>query len=160
MIAPVVRFTPFSEADFQAWLTQAIPSYALAHVEDGRWTLGESIEKSRQAHADLLPQGLQTPGHSFVRLRVAGGDADVGFLWWSEVESSGAGGAFVYGIEIEEHARRRGLARAAFTELERVARSRGLSSVSLHVFGHNLGARRLYESLGFEPISLTLRKAL
>jgi len=158
--APVVRFTPFSEADFQAWLTQAIPSYALSHVEDGRWTLAESIDKSRQAHAELLPQGLHTPGHSFVRLRVAGSDEDAGFLWWGEVDTADAGGAFVYGIEIEPHARRRGLARAAFAELERVARARGLRSISLHVFGHNHGARRLYESLGFEPISLTLRKPL
>jgi ribosomal protein S18 acetylase RimI-like enzyme len=158
--APIVRFVAFTEADFQAWLTQAIPSYALSHVEDGRWTLAESIDKSRQAHADLLPLGLLTPGHAFVRLHVAGSDEDVGFLWWGEVVSAGAAGAFVYGIEIEEHARRRGLARAALTELERVARARDLRSVSLHVFGHNHGARRLYEELGFEPISLTLRKPL
>ena len=157
---PVVRFTPFTEVDFQAWLTQAIPSYALSHVEDGSWTLAESIDKSRQAHAELLPQGLQTPGHSFMRLRVAGSGEDVGLLWWGEVTSSGEPAAFVYGVEIEEHARRRGYARAAFAELERVARSRGLRSVSLHVFGHNHGARRLYEQLGFEPVSLTLRKPL
>jgi ribosomal protein S18 acetylase RimI-like enzyme len=160
MTAPVVRFTPFTDVDFHAWLTQAVPAFALAHVEDGRWTLAESIEKSLEAHRELLPQGLQTPGHTFMRLLEAGSAEDVGFIWWSEVESAGAVGAYVYGVEIEEPARRRGFARAAFAELDRVARARGLSYVTLHVFGHNHGARRLYESLGFEPISLTLRKSL
>ena len=52
------------------------------------------------------------------------------------------------------------LFRSAFVELERVAREGGVHHLGLHVFGHNHGARRLYESLGFEPTSLTLRKTL
>ena len=86
--------------------------------------------------------------------------APVGHLWWAEVEAAGQSGAYVYGVEVEEFARRRGVARAAFAELERVARERGLRFVSLHVFGHNHGARRLYEELGFAPTNLTLRKDL
>ena len=53
-VTPAVRFVPFAEPDFQAWLIEAIPSFALTNVEDGRWTLAESIEKSREAHAALL----------------------------------------------------------------------------------------------------------
>jgi ribosomal protein S18 acetylase RimI-like enzyme len=158
--APVVRFAPFTEVDFQAWLTQAIPAYALAHVQDGRWSLAESIDKSRQAHVELLPQGLATPGHQFMRVLEAGSLREVGFLWWADVDVAGAVGAYVYGVEIDEALRGQGFGRAAFAELERVARARGLHSVTLHVFGHNHGARRLYESLGFEPISITMRKPL
>ena len=160
MTLPAIRFAPFTDADYQAWLTLAIPSYALGHVEDGQWTLAESIEKSKEAHALLLPQGAATPGHTFVRLQVAGELQDVGHLWWAEVESGGQTGAYVYGVEVEEPARRRGVARAAFAELERIARTRGLRFVSLHVFGHNHGARRLYEELGFTPTNITLRKNL
>ena len=126
MSAPVVRFVPFGEADFEAWLALAVPGYALEHVRDGQWTLAESIGKSREAHASLLPQGLATPGHSFVRLVVPGEAEDAGFLWWSEVEAAGRPGAYVHGVEVAGHARRRGVARAAFAELERVARLRGL----------------------------------
>jgi ribosomal protein S18 acetylase RimI-like enzyme len=155
-----VRFVPFTDVDFQAWLTQAIPAFALTNVEDGRWTLAESIEKSREAHAALLPEGRQTPGQFFVWLRDENTGEDVGTLWWAEAEKAGAMEAYVYNVEIAEHAHRRGFARAAFLELERVARERGVRHVSLHVFGHNHGARRLYESLGFEPTSITLRKIL
>lgn len=157
---PVVRFAPFTPAEYQAWLAMAIPSYALTNVRERQWTLAESIDKSREAHAQLLPQGEATPGHHFVRLRIPGEDEDVGHLWWAEVETGGEAGAYVYGVEVAEHARRRGVARAAFAELERVARARGLRFVALHVFGHNHGARRLYEELGFEPTNLTLRKNL
>ena len=155
-----VRFVPFTDVDFHAWLVQAIPAFALTNVEDGRWTLAESIEKSKEAHALLLPRGLETPGQFFMHLHDADSGERVGALWWSEAERGGAHEAYVYNIEIEEAARRRGFARAALLELERVARERGLHQVGLHVFGHNHGARRLYEALGFEPTSITLRKTL
>lgn len=160
MIEPTLRFVPFTDVDFHAWLTQAVPAYALTNVEEGRWSLDEAIDQSREAHTLLLPQGLQTPGQFFMRLQIPDTGEDVGSLWWSETGKAGAAEAYVYNIEIEAHARRRGFGRAAFLELERVARERGLHHVSLHVFGHNHGARRFYEALDFEPTSITLRKIL
>jgi len=155
-----VRFVPFTEVDYHAWLLQAIPAFALSNVEDGRWTLAESIAKSQQAHAELLPQGLQTPGHFFVRLQSTATDEEVGALWWAELGKAGQIEAYVYNIEIHEPMRRHGHARAALLELERGARERGVHHVSLHVFGHNHGARQLYAALGFEPASITLKKIL
>ena len=155
-----VRFVPFTEVDFHAWLIEAIPSFALANVEDGRWTLAESIEKSKQAHAALLPEGVLTLGQFFVHLHDPDSGERVGMLWWAEADKAGGREAYVYNVTIEETARRRGYARAALLELERVAREGGVHHVGLHVFGHNHGARRLYESLGFEPTSITLRKIL
>ena len=155
-----VRFVAFTEVDFHAWLIEAIPSFALTNVEDGRWTLAESIEKSKEAHAALLPQGLRTPGQFFVHLHDVATGEHVGTLWWAEAEKVGQPEAWIYNITIADFARRRGFARAAFLELERVAREHGVRQLGLHVFGHNHGARRLYESLGFEPTSLTLRKIL
>jgi ribosomal protein S18 acetylase RimI-like enzyme len=155
-----IRFAPFTELDFHAWLVQAIPAFALANVEDGRWTLAESLEKSKDAHVALLPQGLRTPGQFFVHLHDAATGERVGQLWWAEADKAGRLEAWVYNVEIDEPARRRGFARAAFVELERVALEHGVRQLGLHVFGHNQGARRLYEALGFEPTSLTMRKVL
>jgi ribosomal protein S18 acetylase RimI-like enzyme len=155
-----LRFVPFGEVDFHAWLTQAIPAFALANVENGRWTLAESIAKSHETHVHLLPQGLATPGHCFVRLQDCDTGEDVGVLWWAETANAGRREAYVYALEIDEAARRRGHARAALRELERLARERGVQQLGLHVFGHNHGARRLYDELGFEPTSITLRKNL
>ena len=155
-----VRFVPFDEVDFHAWLTEAIPLFALTNVEDGRWTLAESIDLSKAAHEALLPQGLATPGQFFVHVHDVATGERVGFLWWAEAPRDGAMQAWVYNITIADEARRRGYARAALRELEGVAREHGMRQLGLHVFGHNHAARRLYESLGFEPASLTLRKVL
>ena len=157
---PVVRFVPFDERDFAEWLAQAIPAYALAHVEDGTWTLADSILCSQQAHEALLPQGLATPGHAFMHLHLEGEPEPAGLLWWAETESAGERGVYVYGLVVAEDARRRGVARAALAELERRGRSRGLRFMALHVFGHNLAARRLYEEMGFEPTNINMRKKL
>ena len=155
-----VRFVPFTEIDFHAWLLQAIPAFALTSVQDGRWSLAESIEKSKEAHAALLPQGLATPGQFFMQVHDAASGERVGALWWAEADAGGRREAYVYSIEIDEGARRRGYARAAFVELERCAREHGAQQIGLHVFGHNAAARRLYDELGFEPTSITLRKVL
>ena len=155
-----VRFVAFTDAEFRGWLLQAVPAFALLNVQEGRWSLAESIEKSQEAHAALLPQGLQTPDQFFVRLQDADSGHDVGTLWWAESDQAGRREAYVYNIEIEQAARRRGYARAAFRELERVAREHGVHRLGLHVFGHNHSARRLYDALGFEPTGITMRKIL
>jgi len=160
MSTATVRFVPFDELDYLAWLTQAIPAFALSKVEDGRWTLAESIAKSQQAHVELLPQGRLTPGHFFVHLQDADSGERVGTLWWHEAAKGAVREAYIYSIDIEAPARRRGYGRAAFAELERVARAHGMQQLGLHVFGHNHGARRLYDSLGFAPTSITMRKPL
>jgi ribosomal protein S18 acetylase RimI-like enzyme len=157
---PVVRFVPFDDDDFAAWLEQAIPAYAFAHVANGQWAPAEALLLSRQAHEALLPHGRATSGHAFVHLRVDGEPAPVGLMWWAETTSAGVRGAYVYGLEVAEQARRRGIARTALAELERRARERGLTFVALHVFGHNLPARRLYEQAGFEPTNIDMRKRL
>ena len=36
----------------------------------------------------------------------------------------------------------------------------GLPGIGLHVFGHNDGARRLYERLGYEPVNIFMYKQL
>ena len=95
-----------------------------------------------------------------MRLQAGDSGEDVGTLWWAESQQAGQPGVYVYSIDIAEPARRRGHARAALLELERIGRERGVHHVSLHVFGHNHGARRLYAELGFEPTSITLRKIL
>ena len=155
-----VRLEPYTEADFEAWLAEAVPAYALDHVVDGTWSPAHALELSREAHAGLLPQGVATPGHAFLRILAEGHDEAVGFLWWAETESAGEPGAYVYGLGIHEEARRRGYGTAALAELERIARARGLRYVCLHVFGHNAQARRLYEQIGFSPTNITLRKNL
>jgi ribosomal protein S18 acetylase RimI-like enzyme len=43
---------------------------------------------------------------------------------------------------------------------ERIAREEGWTELGLHVFGSNERARLLYESLGYQVVSITMAKTL
>jgi len=55
---------------------------------------------------------------------------------------------FVYEVDVREAYRRRGVARALFEELERVARARGIRRAFVLTAESNEPAMRLYESVG------------
>ena len=68
--------------------------------------------------------------------------------------------AFVYGLEIDEELRERGLGRAAMLAVEENVRDLGYAEVRLNVFGGNRPARALYRSLGYEEVDVTMMKPL
>jgi ribosomal protein S18 acetylase RimI-like enzyme len=53
-----------------------------------------------------------------------------------------------------------GYGRAAMRLAEHHAREAGARTLGLSVFGHNEGARGLYESVGYEPTTVKMRKQL
>jgi ribosomal protein S18 acetylase RimI-like enzyme len=68
--------------------------------------------------------------------------------------------AYVYEVLVHPEHRRQGHARRAFMLLEQEVRQRGLAGIALHVFGHNAGARHLYERLGFRTTNINMLKAI
>jgi ribosomal protein S18 acetylase RimI-like enzyme len=154
-----IELVPFTQEQFDAWLPRAIAEYAHEHVSTGRWSEAEAIEKSREEHAKLLPQGPATPGHRMWSIVRAGDRQPVGLLW-VQVMDQPTPRAFIYNIEIDAEFRRRGYAMQAMKKLEEEARSLGLGSIGLHVFGHNTAARPLYEKLGYVATNINMSKRL
>ncbi len=66
----------------------------------------------------------------------------------------GAEQADIQTIAVAESARRAGLGRSLLNALIAEARTRGASEVFLEVRADNPGAKRLYETLGFEEIAV------
>jgi ribosomal protein S18 acetylase RimI-like enzyme len=84
-----------------------------------------------------------------------------GRLWLAEREGMGGGPRlFVYDVQIDGHARGRGLGRAAMQLAEQAARERGLDRVELNVFGGNTVARKVYRSLGYDEVAVFMRRNL
>jgi ribosomal protein S18 acetylase RimI-like enzyme len=79
-------------------------------------------------------------------------------IWFAVQEHAGRKIAYVYDVGIRPQYQRRGYATEAFAGLEGEVRARGLSGVGLHVFGHNPGARALYEKLGYETTNIHMFK--
>lgn len=154
---PTIR--AITEAEFQAWLAEAVPGYAADKVASGAWDEASALERARNEHLELLPQGKDTPDHYLYSI-VDDGGAQVGTLWFASREMGPNRVAYVYDIEIKPAHRRRGHARRAFEALESEARRLGLAAIALHVFGHNLAAQALYAGLGFRATNINMVKSL
>ena len=117
--------------------------------------------KSKHDWANLLPEGLASPGQHLFALEDKATGERVGDLWFAERDSDfGDKAAFIYAIEIFEEFRGRGFGRQAMLALEDEVRSRGLSRIALNVFGGNDVARSLYRSIGYAETAVFMSKGL
>jgi ribosomal protein S18 acetylase RimI-like enzyme len=152
-----VTLRPMTDAEYAAWRPHSLAAYANERAQaQGRPVEDVLPEAARQIEG-YLPDGVQTQGHDVLRIVDAG--EPVGWLWLGPHPDK-AGAAWVYEIEIEEHARGRGIGRATMLAAEDLVVSRGVRELGLNVFGHNERAINLYRSLGYVPTSMNMAKPL
>ena len=154
----MVSLRPMNEPEFQAFWAQDIENYAAEKVKAGNWTADEALQKSRDTHDRLLPEGRDSPSQHLYTIERDG--KPVGRLWLSTDPKLGVGVGFIYDIFIGEPFRRQGIARQAMNLLEKEAVRLGLKSLALHVFGFNTAARYLYEQLGYSITNINMSKPL
>ena len=66
--------------------------------------------------------------------------------------------AFIYDIEILEQYRRKDHAKSALNSIEKIVADLGATSLGLHVFKQNIAAIGLYQSIGYQTVSLYMQK--
>ena len=136
-----------------------LEAYVDELVASGSMSREAAEEKGRRDAAELLPEGLASPGQLVFRMEADG--QSVGWLWLAlRNPRAEAGVGFVYDIAVDEALRGRGYGRAAMRLAEDEARRNGLHAIALNVFGHNAIARALYASLGYRETSVQMRKEL
>ena len=151
---------PMSQASCEVYLERLIVEYAEDKVSAGNWPEGDALRRSRDEVTKLLADGVSTPGHALFELTLPEEKEPVGVLWLSIMEDNGARKGFVFDVWIRPDLRRQGLGTRAMMEAERWARSQGLNSLGLHVFGHNRAALALYKKLGYVITNLNMTKPL
>ncbi|MGC2788618.1 MAG: GNAT family N-acetyltransferase [Thermoplasmata archaeon] len=152
----MVRLVPMDPSDFGPYLEQLTRNYAEDHIRTGRWTAEEGLARARSEVNGMLTAGLNTPNHFLFTIRGGPSEDKVGVIWLA----SEPRGGFVYDLEIFDSFRRRGFAEDAMRVLEQVAKEKGIRKISLHVFGDNLGARKLYVKLGYAETNVVMAKVL
>ena len=155
----MVILEPMSVEAWEHWRAGAVRSYAKDKVRVGAWSADEAEERSEREFAQLLPDGLATPGHDLRSIVNEAGKV-VGALWFGPLNEIGRGMCFIWDIEVVEAARGHGYGRAALAALEPIARDLGYDAIGLHVFGDNEIARGLYRSSGYVETDVSMRKAL
>lgn len=148
-----------TEAEFEVLKTRLVREYAADHVRAGNWTAEEAQARAADQTGELLPQGLRTPGVSWLVAETDAGKP-IGHVWIGRRPQGDATSAWIYSIEIDPDERAQGYGRALLAAAETEAARLGFTSLGLNVFGPNTIARNLYESSGYEVASLQMRKEL
>jgi len=156
----MVRLVPMTAPELQKFLESSIPEYAQDWVRSGRWKPEDALERSREEHAQLLPQGVETPDQYLRTVWEEAGGERVGEVWYGLQRQEGWDQLFLYWIGIRPEHRRRGYAADVLREVESEARRLGAVRLGLHVFAENAGARALYERIGFVTTNLLMAKDL
>jgi ribosomal protein S18 acetylase RimI-like enzyme/ketosteroid isomerase-like protein len=148
-----MRLEPMTEARYRTYYQEQLDSYADS-IEKSGVPRDEAVRRAADDTARLLTEGLQSPGH---HLLVAwNGDEEIGHIW---IKLTGKR-AYVYDFGVPEHLRRRGYGRSTMELAEQWCRDQGADEIGLHVFAYNVGARSLYEQLGFEETGRLMNKKL
>ena len=155
---PEVRLDPMTLSEFEEFAVRSRAGFAAQQVASGVLPEDEAAGYAAEQLARLLPDGLDTPDQHLWTVRAC--DEAVGHLWIEVRGDADGRGAFVYDVEVAEHARGRGLGRATMLAGERAAAELGAERVRLNVFGHNTAARRLYDALGYEVTATMMGKRL
>jgi GNAT superfamily N-acetyltransferase len=131
-----------SEERFEEFFATLVRDYA-DELHAAGMSREAADEQSRTQSAQLIPDGVGSPGQEFFTAWV--GTEPVGHLWLSTERPM----AFVYDVAVREDQRRKGYGAAIMNAGARWAREHGHPSLGLNVFAHNTGARALYDSLGY-----------
>jgi RimJ/RimL family protein N-acetyltransferase len=151
-----VRFVELGDAPYHEYRKDLVRDYAADKGRAGAWSQAES--RAARDVDGLLPEGPATQGHFLYSVRDDSTGTDVGTVWLA-LRNSGVGrSVWIYDIIINEDFRRRGYASRTLELVEDRAKELGANSVELHVFGHNHGARSLYEKMGYNETSITMAK--
>lgn len=156
----MIVLTAMNDAGFAAFTRRSVSEYASEKMRAGEYAEADAEARAQQEFGRLLSAGAATPGHHFFTVSEAASSAVVGELWGQERQRGGRPTLHVLDIHIDPAQRRRGYARAALVALEAYAAGLGSAEISLHVFGHNLVAQKLYASLGFHITDISMAKSL
>jgi len=152
------KLIPMTQPEYDAFFEHLVVEYAKDNVRAGYWHESEALEKSRKQSEDLLPQGVHTENTYLYMLY--DGDQAVGVIWLRANLDRPTKSGFIFDLEIKEQFRGKGYGKQAMQLIEEKARELGLKSINLHVFASNKVARNLYESIGYQPVSLNMTKPL
>ena len=154
-----LELRPMTEAEFTAFRSGLISSYAADKTQAGEWTPEEAQQRSAREFDDLLPDGRQTTGMLLLAALTPAGEP-VGSVWIALRPGQSAASAWIYDIVVSAEHRGQGNGRALLAAAEREAARHGAAEIALNVFGANTVARGLYESSGYEVTALQMRKPL
>lgn len=156
----MVSLNLMNPKDFDVFLNQAIDVYAQDNIKSGNWQPDTALEKSREEFQQLLPDGIQTKNQFLFTILDETSNNKIGVLWVQIKMDSPHRKAFICDFIIDPQYRGQGYGKQTLKALDEKLTQMKVESVSLHVFAHNTNAIGLYETMGFLPTNIYMKKTL
>lgn len=157
-MAEALTLRPMTQEEYDTWRERSVQEYAVEIATSRDLAPGEAAARSAEEFAQLLPDGLASPGMHLWTAVVGGEQVGIG---WFELRQRASGvSAWIFDIRLDEDHRGRGLGRALLEALHDAARRLGATSMTLNVFGDNATAIRLYETSGYTVTAQQMRRDL
>lgn len=141
-----VTARPMTEAEYPEWLASEKVAYVDDIVRAGALSPQEAVRKSDRDFAELIPEGLATPDHTFLVLEADGDQIGTGWLKHGLLP----GVTFGYALYVHERHRGKGYGRAAMAAGEQATLAAGDSALMFTVWGGNEVAMSLYTNTGYQ----------
>jgi ribosomal protein S18 acetylase RimI-like enzyme len=151
-----VRLVEKSSDDRRRWLDEMWVDYRQDLLGSGMSdeAADKNIERNR---SQLFSNGELVAGNVVFDV-LDDDDIAIGSLWLSEAPDSGEW--FIYDIVVDEAFRGAGLGRRTMSAAEAYVVAHGGHRLGLNVFGPNLVARHLYESMDYRVMAVSMFKDL
>lgn len=157
-MADALTLRPMTQQEYDAWRERSVQEYAVEIATSRDLTPDAAAAQSAGEFAQLLPEGLASPGMHLCTAVV--GDEQVGIGWFELRQRASGVSAWIFDIRLDEDRRGQGLGRALLEALHDAARGLGATSMTLNVFGDNATAIRLYETSGYTVTAQQMRRDL
>lgn len=154
----MVDLRPLTEAEFKKFSQRSVCDYAENMTKCSNWSMPTALSNSSLLFFRHLPQGRYTPNHHLLSICAEYSMHAVGDIWIQTNKTNQS--AFLFDIYIDPAYRGLGYAKGALLAAEDYVRALGVTTIRLHVFGHNHAARTLYGKLGYVDSHVTMTKDL
>ncbi|MEB0013675.1 GNAT family N-acetyltransferase [Glaciimonas sp. Gout2] len=152
----MLRLQPLPDYLFAAYIDRSVEQYTADLMQSRGCAEPVARHQAEKSILHLLPNGNATEGHHINGIWTEIEPDPIGVLWYEIEEST----LFIYDFEVYLDYRRLGYGAEVLKLVEAEAIRLGMSHLELNVFGHNVGARALYEGTGFEAIEITMHKRI
>lgn len=149
-----------TKEQYESFFKRIIPDYVAGTMIALRLSQEEATTFAQNQINEVLKEGQATPNNFFYAISDRETKEQVGHLWLFLKEKNNEKNLFIADIYIDEQCRGKNIGTQTLEWIDLKAKELGCALVSLHVFGHNQRAFKLYEKMGFSPFSIQMRKVL
>ena len=164
-LKPRAALRKMTGAEFQRFREYSISDYAADLAKGEGLDLERAEETAEKEFLGMLPDGPDTENQFVMSVEDAETGRQAGRIWFCFEDGDSGRKVFLCDFLIFENERRKGYARAALGEMERMARAGGCAESALYVWEHNTAGCSLYRACGYSAVrrdesGIYMRKAL